>query len=120
MKVVTEILQDLEILKRLLKHNANLKIRINYYLTRVQRTYCMGALCTDVLCTFFVIRVHGVKEIYISNILPWLVRMIFTATVCWLVSPRYTVLTAFLAHFFVIGLRLSSVAIVVVRSSVNN
>ena len=33
MKVVTEILQDLEILKRLLKHNANLKIRINYYLT---------------------------------------------------------------------------------------
>ena len=34
MKVVTEILQDLEILKRLLKHNANLKIRINYYLTR--------------------------------------------------------------------------------------
>ena len=31
MKVVTEILQDLEILKRLLKHNANLKIRINYY-----------------------------------------------------------------------------------------
>ena len=35
MKVVTEILQDLEILKRLLKHNANLKIRINYYLTSV-------------------------------------------------------------------------------------
>ena len=35
MKVVTEILQDLEILKRLLKHNANLKIRINYYLTAV-------------------------------------------------------------------------------------
>ena len=35
MKVVTEILQDLEILKRLLKHNANLKIRINYYLTHV-------------------------------------------------------------------------------------
>ena len=34
MKVVTEILQDLEILKRLLKHNANLKIRINYYLTK--------------------------------------------------------------------------------------
>ena len=34
MKVVTEILQDLEILKRLLKHNANLKIRINYYLTQ--------------------------------------------------------------------------------------
>ena len=33
MKVVTEILQDLEILKRLLKDNANLKIRINYYLT---------------------------------------------------------------------------------------
>ena len=33
MKVVTEILQDLEILKRLLKHNANLRIRINYYLT---------------------------------------------------------------------------------------
>ena len=33
MKVVTEILQDLEILKRLLKHNANLKIRINYYIT---------------------------------------------------------------------------------------
>ena len=33
MKVVTEILQDLEILKRLLKHNANYKIRINYYLT---------------------------------------------------------------------------------------
>ena len=33
MKVVTEILQDLEILKRLLKHNANLKIRINDYLT---------------------------------------------------------------------------------------
>ena len=33
MKVVTEILQDLEILKRLLKHNANLKIRINYYFT---------------------------------------------------------------------------------------
>ena len=33
MKVVGEILQDLEILKRLLKHNANLKIRINYYLT---------------------------------------------------------------------------------------
>ena len=32
MKVVTEILQDLEILKRLLKHNAILKIRINYYL----------------------------------------------------------------------------------------
>ena len=36
MKVVTEILQDLEILKRLLKHNANLKIRINYYLTIIQ------------------------------------------------------------------------------------
>ena len=35
MKVVTEILQDLEILKRLLKHNASLKIRINYYLTGV-------------------------------------------------------------------------------------
>ena len=35
MKVVTEILQDLEILKRLLKHNANLKIKINYYLTFV-------------------------------------------------------------------------------------
>ena len=33
MKVVNEILQDLEILKRLLKHNANLKIRIIYYLT---------------------------------------------------------------------------------------
>ena len=33
MKVVTDILQDLEILRRLLKHNANLKIRINYYLT---------------------------------------------------------------------------------------
>ena len=33
MKVVTETLQDLEILKRLLKHNANLKIRINCYLT---------------------------------------------------------------------------------------
>ena len=33
MKVVGEILQDLEILKRLLKHNANLKIRINYFLT---------------------------------------------------------------------------------------
>ena len=35
MKVVTEILQDLETLKRLLKHNANLKIRINYYLTKM-------------------------------------------------------------------------------------
>ena len=33
MKVVTELLQDLEILKILLKHNANLRIRINYYLT---------------------------------------------------------------------------------------
>ena len=38
MKVVTEILQDLEILKRLLKHNANLKIRINYYLTSNHNT----------------------------------------------------------------------------------
>ena len=37
MKVVTEILQDLEILKRLLKHNANLKIRINFYFTGVEK-----------------------------------------------------------------------------------
>ena len=42
MKVVTEILQDLEILKRLLKHNANLKIRINYYLTLYHNRFTMN------------------------------------------------------------------------------
>ena len=36
MKVVTEILQDLEILK---KHKANLKIRINYYFTHFLDPY---------------------------------------------------------------------------------
>ena len=41
MKVVTEILQDLEILKRLLKHNANLKIRINYYFTSGTFFWCL-------------------------------------------------------------------------------
>ena len=45
MKVVTEILQDLEILKRLLKHNANLKIRINYYLT--SGTFLVPDCCGD-------------------------------------------------------------------------
>ena len=47
MKVVTEILQDLEILKRLLKHNANLKIRINYYLTISQKS-CMFLLSAEI------------------------------------------------------------------------
>ena len=51
MKVVNEILQDLEILKRLLKHNANLKIRINYYLTplHTHQTLSVAAACFNVL-----------------------------------------------------------------------
>ena len=61
MKVVTEILQDLEILKRLLKHNANLKIRINYYLTKglgmhVQRMLKLSRFYTlaEILSKIFV------------------------------------------------------------------
>ena len=63
MKVVTEILQDLEeILKRLLKHNANLKIRINYYLT--SGTFLICSVFSPIMdwkkkkTKFFVIKCH--------------------------------------------------------------
>ena len=58
MKVVTEILQDLEILKRFLKHNAKLKIRINYYLTHISLYFAV--ITVDAIVVFGASRMRNV------------------------------------------------------------